>query len=132
MNLKGRPGTVLMADDDPDDCLFVKDALSETRVAKDFHCVEDGQELLKYLRREGKYADRSLFPYPDLILLDLNMPGKDGLEALTEIKADPDFRTIPVVILTTSRDEKDIAGSYEAMRRVHPHSSPSPLNSRDS
>jgi two-component system response regulator len=113
VNRKGRPGTVLMADDDPDDCLFVKEAFTETRMAKNFHCVEDGQELLEYLRRWGKYADPSLFPYPDLILLDLNMPRKDGRETLTEIKADPDFRTIPIVILTTSRDEKDIAGSYE-------------------
>ena len=132
MKRKGRPSTVLMADDDPDDCLFVKEAFTETRVPKDFLCLEDAQELLEYLRRQGKYAGSSLFPYPDLILLDLNMPRKDGREVLMEIKADPDFRTIPIVMLTTSRDEKDIAGSYEAMRRVHPHSSPSPLNSRDS
>jgi len=104
--------TVLMADDDPDDCLFVKDAFGETGMAKDFRCVEDGEELLSYLRRQGKYADTSLSPHPDLILLDLNMPRKDGREALKEIKLNPDLRSIPIVILTTSREERDVAESY--------------------
>lgn len=102
-----------MADDDPDDCLFVRDAFKKTRMVKDFHCVEDGQELLDYLCRQGKYADTSIFPCPDLILLDLNMPILDGRQALKEIKSHTDFRAIPIVILTTSRDERDIAKSYD-------------------
>ncbi len=111
--MRQAPVTIVMADDDPDDCLFVRDALGETRTADGFLCVEDGQELMDYLYRKGKYADTSLFPCPDLILLDLNMPRKDGREVLKEIKSDPDLRSIPIVVLTTSRDERDIAGSYE-------------------
>lgn len=107
------PATVLMADDDPDDCLFVRDAFKQTRMVRDFRCVEDGQELLAYLRREGKYSDISLSPPPDLVLLDLNMPVKDGREALREIKSSPELRTIPIVVLTTSGEERDIARSYE-------------------
>jgi CheY-like chemotaxis protein len=82
-------------------------------MAEDFRCVEDGQELLDYVHRQGKYTDTSLSPWPDLILLDLNMPKKDGWEALKEIKSHPDFRRIPVVILTTSQNERDIAKSYD-------------------
>lgn len=113
MNPKGIPATVLMADDDPDDCFFVKDAFRKTSMAKDFRCVEDGQELLDYLHRRGKYSDSSLSPCPDLILLDLNMPKKDGREALKEIKSHPDFRSIPIVIFTTSREAGDIVKSYD-------------------
>ncbi|TRY32941.1 response regulator [Aliiglaciecola sp. M165] len=107
-----RPFTILMADDDEDDRLLTEDALKESRVRNTLNCVEDGVELLEYLRREGKYQDKSLSPRPGLILLDLNMPRKDGREALEEIKADPELRNIPVVILTTSVQEEDMLKGY--------------------
>ena len=105
--------TLLLADDDPDDRLLVEDALEEVRWAADLHAVEDGQHLMDYLRRRGDYADVKVWPTPSLILLDLKMPRKNGHEALKEIKEDPRLRHIPVVILTTSRAEEDVARSYE-------------------
>ena len=102
--------SILMADDDADDRLLARDALRKSLVATDLVCVEDGEELLAYLRREGPYARA---PRPGLILLDLNMPKKDGREALQEIKADPDLRRIPVVVLTTSKAEEDLLQSYD-------------------
>ncbi len=105
--------TILMADDDPDDCLMAKEALEESRLANDLHFVSNGEELLDYLRRRGKYAAPENSPLPGLILLDLNMPRKDGREALKEIKADPSLRRIPVVVLTTSKAEEDICRTYE-------------------
>ena len=110
-NHRIRPITILMAEDDSDDRLLAKDAFQESRLANDLHFVEDGVELLEYLRKQGKYKDADHFP--DLILLDLNMPRKDGREALEEIKADPKLRRIPVVILTTSKAEEDILSSYD-------------------
>jgi two-component system, response regulator len=104
---------ILIADDDPDDCLMAEKALREFRQHNGLYFVEDGEELLDYLRHQGKFADRRQFPQPDLILLDLNMPRKDGREALAEIKADPQLRSIPVVVLTTSRAEEDIARTYD-------------------
>ena len=104
--------TVLMADDDADDCLLVKDAFKESRLPSDLRCVEDGEALLEYLYRRGKYSDSSLAPHPALILLDLNMPRKDGREALREIKSDPELRDIPVVVLTTSMNKADMDFSY--------------------
>ncbi len=105
--------TILMADDDPDDRLLTKDAFEEVRLANDLRFVEDGVELMDYLHRHDKFSDPSLSPRPGLILLDLNMPRKDGREALIEIKDDPELRRIPVVILTTSKDEEDIIRSYD-------------------
>ncbi|HWY29920.1 MAG TPA: response regulator [Candidatus Acidoferrum sp.] len=105
--------TILLADDDPDDRKLTQDAFSENRLANVLDCVEDGEELLAYLHRTGKYAtlrDRAL---PGLILLDLNMPRKDGREALKEIKADPELRRIPIVVLTTSKAEEDIVRTYD-------------------
>ena len=104
--------TLLLADDDPDDRLLVKDALEETRWTADLRSVEDGVELMDYLRHRGRYADPSGAPLPSLILLDLKMPRKSGHQALKEIKEDPNLRQIPVVILTTSRQEQDISRSY--------------------
>jgi CheY-like chemotaxis protein len=104
---------ILMADDDADDRLLAKDALTECRLANDLHFVEDGEELLDYLLRRGKYAALADSPRPGLILLDLNMPKKDGREALKEIRANPDLRKIPVVVLTTSRADTDISRIYE-------------------
>lgn len=112
---RSRPGPVpiLLAEDDPDDQAFTREALAESRLANELIVVEDGQELLDYLRREGAYADPADAPRPGLILLDLKMPRKDGLEALEEIKKDPSLRRIPVVVLTTSRADEDISRSYD-------------------
>ena len=107
------PITILMADDDEDDRLLALDALKEGRVLNNLHCVEDGIELLEYLRREGKFSDPASSPRPSLILLDLNMPRMDGREALQHIKADPNLRSIPVVILTTSKEEEDMVRGYD-------------------
>ena len=110
---QSRPITILMADDDADDRQLTKDAFEESRVVNDLRFVEDGVELLDYLKRRGKYADPVSSPRPGLILLDLNMPKKDGREALAEIKADESLRRIPVVVLTTSKDEEDIFRTYD-------------------
>lgn len=107
------PITILMADDDPEDVMLAEDALEEARLANNFVSVGDGEELLDYLRREGDYSDPASSPRPGLILLDLNMPRKDGFEALEEIKDDRDLRQIPVVVLTTSRAEEDVYRSYD-------------------
>ena len=102
---------ILMADDDADDRLLAQDALSECKLSNDVRCVENGEELLDYLYHRGRYTTNS--PRPGLILLDLNMPRKDGREALHEIKADPDLRKIPVIVLTTSRADTDIGRIYD-------------------
>ena len=104
---------ILMADDDADDRLLAKDALAECQLAGDLHFVENGEELLDYLHRRGNYTQLADSPRPGLILLDLNMPKKDGREALREIKADPALRKIPVVVLTTSKADTDIGRIYE-------------------
>ena len=105
--------TLLMAEDDEEDRLLTKDALAQSRVANNVRFVEDGEELMDYLHQRGKYAGSNRAPRPGLILLDLNMPRKDGREALREIKADPDLRAIPVIVLTTSKAEEDIVRSYD-------------------
>jgi CheY-like chemotaxis protein len=110
MKSSAKPLTILMADDDEDDRVATQDAFREHHLANDFRTVKDGEELLEYLHRRGPYADA---PRPGLILLDLNMPRKDGREALKEIKADPSLRQIPVVVLTTSREEEDILKTYD-------------------
>lgn len=109
----GEPITILMADDDPEDRMLAEEALEEARLANDLRFVEDGEELIDYLKRRGKYSDPKNSPRPGLILLDLNMPRKDGREALEEIKADPMLKTLPVVILTTSEADEDILRSYD-------------------
>ena len=108
-----KPITILLADDDEDDRRLTKDAFAESRLANDLRCVEDGQQLLDYLRREGAYRQVADAPRPGLILLDLNMPKVDGREALQAIKADPTLRSIPVVVLTTSKSEEDVFRSYD-------------------
>ncbi|ADT67606.1 Two-component response regulator [Pseudoalteromonas issachenkonii] len=107
-----KPITILMADDDEDDRLLTQDALAESRVLNELHFVEDGVELLEYLERKGKFVDKSISPRPGLILLDLNMPRMDGREALEAIKANPNLKGIPVVILTTSKQEEDMVKGY--------------------
>ena len=104
--------TILLADDDEEDRAMTISALREHRVINTIHCVGDGEELADYLFRRGAYADPSNAPTPGLILLDLNMPKKDGREVLAEIKADSSLRSIPVVVLTTSKAEEDIARTY--------------------
>jgi two-component system, response regulator len=108
-----RPITILMADDDEEDRELTRDALRDARVTNDIRFVSDGQELVDYLRRVGRYADPDEAPRPGIILLDLNMPKKDGREALAEIKADEQLRGIPVVVLTTSSDEHDVLRTYD-------------------
>jgi len=104
---------ILTAEDDPDDCLLVEEAFQECSQENHLFFVEDGITLLQYLRRQGSFAEPASAPRPDLILLDLNMPHKDGRESLAEIKADPDLRSIPVVVLTASNAEEDVFRTYE-------------------
>ena len=113
MKKEGEMITILLADDDPDDRQLTRDAFAENRLANELHCVEDGEELMDYLRRRGRYNDLNGEPLPGLILLDLNMPRKDGREALKEIKADPNLRRVPIVVLTTSKAEEDVLRSYD-------------------
>lgn len=107
---KIRPIEILLVEDSPTDALLTKSAFAGARLINTLHVVEDGVEALKYLRKEPPYAD---CPRPDLILLDLNLPKKDGREVLAEIKMDENLKVIPVVILTTSRAEEDILKSYK-------------------
>jgi len=101
---------ILMVEDSPSDAQLTVEALHAAKIANRLSHVEDGVEALRFLRREGPYADA---PRPDLILLDLNLPRKDGREVLDELKRDPDLRVIPVVVLTTSRSEQDVLRSYQ-------------------
>ncbi len=104
---------LLLADDDPDDREMTRRALDKHRLANDFYTVPDGEELLDFLHHRGKYAPPAASPTPGIVLLDLNMPKKDGYEALAEIKADPALRRIPIVVLTTSNAEQDISRAYD-------------------
>ena len=113
MMRSGQPIVILIADDDADDRMLARDALEESRLANTLKFVVDGEELLDYLHRRGTFADAAMSPRPGVILLDLNMPRKDGREALREIKSDPQFRSIPIVVLTTSKAEEDIYRSYD-------------------
>jgi CheY-like chemotaxis protein len=110
MNLNGRPVEILLVEDNPGDVRLTQEALREGKVRNNLNVATDGVEALAYLRREGKYADAAR---PDLILLYLNLPRKDGRQELAEIKADADLKTIPVVILTTSKAVEDILRSYD-------------------
>lgn len=113
MNKQGSPITILMAEDDADDRLMTKEAFEESRLNNDLRFVCDGVELMDYLHRRGAYSDPETSPRPGLILLDLNMPKKDGREALRDIKADPQLKNIRVVVLTTSKAEEDIFRTYD-------------------
>jgi len=104
---------ILLADDDAEDRLLTKDALDASHLSNRLDCVEDGEELIEYLHRSGKYEKLKDTKLPGLILLDLNMPRKDGREALKEIKEDPKLREIPVVVLTTSNEDEDIFKTYD-------------------
>ncbi len=104
---------ILMADDDEDDILLARKALQKGKLLNPLRTVRDGEELLDYLLHRGDYTDEESAPRPGIILLDLNMPKKDGREALKEIKAHPDFKDIPIVVFTTSKAEEDIYRSYK-------------------
>ncbi len=110
MTTPSSPVLILMADDDPDDRLMAKEALEASGLRNEMRFVEDGVELMHYLNQEASYQDA---PRPGLILLDMNMPRKNGREALAELKAHPDFKRIPVVILTTSQADEDIKLGYD-------------------
>ena len=112
MSAKKRSIIILIADDDAEDRMLLKEALEENRLKNSLQFVENGEELMDYLQHRGKFSDKDKYPAPGLILLDLNMPKKDGREALKEIKADPHLRLIPVVVLTTSKAEEDILKTY--------------------
>lgn len=109
---KAKQVTILIADDDVDDRMMLRDAFLENRLANDLRFVEDGEELMSYLYRRDQFSDEAKSPRPGLILLDLNMPKKDGREALAEIKSNPKLRDIPIVVLTTSKAEEDIYRTY--------------------
>jgi len=106
---KGNPIEILLVEDNAGDVRLTREALKDAKVLNTLHVVRDGEEAMDYLCRKGKYADA---PRPDLILLDLNLPRKDGREVLAEIKADEDLKRIPVVILTTSKSEEDVLKMY--------------------
>ena len=107
------PVNILMADDDPDDRMLAKMALTKSLLTNPLSFVKDGEELLDYLYHRGDFADPEQSPEPGLILLDLNMPRKNGREALKEIKSDSSLKHIPVVVMTTSDMEEDIVKSYD-------------------
>lgn len=113
MNGNPYPVTILMAEDDEDDRLLAQEAFEECNLHSQLQFVKDGEELLDYLHRRGQFSHLESWVRPSLILLDLNMPKKDGREALKEIKDDPKFCYIPIVILTTSKAEEDICRTYE-------------------
>lgn len=108
--LMGRPVEFLLAEDNPGDVRLTKEALRESKISNNLSVVPDGVEAMAFLHREGKYADA---PRPDVILLDLNLPKKDGREVLAEVKADLNLRLIPVVIITSSEAEQDVLRTYE-------------------
>jgi len=107
---RSSPVEILLVEDNPGDVRLTREALKEGKVYSNLHWAQDGVEALEFLRRQGKFAGA---PRPDIILLDLNLPRKDGREVLFEIKNDDDLKRIPVVILTTSKAEEDVLRSYE-------------------
>lgn len=107
---KGEPIEILLVEDNPGDARLAMEALKEAKVRNELHWVQDGVQSMEFLRRQGEYAD---MPRPDLVLLDLNLPRKDGREVLAEVKGDEVLRRIPVVILTISADEQDVLRSYD-------------------
>lgn len=110
MNIPSTPTEILLVEDNPGDVVLTQEALAEARVANNVTVAHDGEEAMRVLRREGPHAQA---PRPDLILLDLNLPRKDGREVLADIKADADLRRIPVIVLTTSSSEEDILRTYD-------------------
>jgi CheY-like chemotaxis protein len=112
----GQPVEILLAEDNPGDAKLTRKAFEQGNILNNLHIVEDGVEAMKFLRQEDEYREKSR---PDLVLLDLNMPRKDGWEVLEEIEADPDLRLIPVIVLTSSESESDIVKSYELQANAY-------------
>jgi CheY-like chemotaxis protein len=112
MNRSSYPIRIVVADDDADDRMMIKDAFEEAKLGNPVDFVKDGVELMEYLNRQGEYKNLANQPFPGFILLDLNMPRKDGRTALKEIKESADLHRIPIVILTTSKAEEDIIKTY--------------------
>jgi CheY-like chemotaxis protein len=104
---------ILIADDDEEDLMLLQDAMEESRLINPLHFVVNGEEVMDFLLNRGRFSDKELYPKPGLILLDLNMPKKDGREVLKEIKKNPQLKSIPIVILTTSKAEEDILRTYD-------------------
>lgn len=113
MKVEGKPVVILLAEDDDDDYKLTREAFQESHVLNELHRVIDGEELMDYLYRRNAFRDPKNAPVPVLILLDLNMPKKDGRECLRDIKADTSLKVIPIVVLTTSKAEEDVFRSYE-------------------
>jgi len=107
---QAEPAQLLLVEDNPGDVRLTKEAFEQGQIETDLHVVSDGNEALSFLSRDGEYTD---VPRPDLVLLDLNLPGKDGENVLEELKDDPTLRSIPVIVLTSSSADEDIASSYE-------------------
>lgn len=105
-----QPAQILLVEDSPSDVALTRDALAEAKVINDLHVVNDGEAAIDFVRQRGDYAD---VPRPDLILLDLNLPRRSGLEVLEDLKNDPDLRRIPIAVLTTSDEDRDIIGAYD-------------------
>ena len=106
----GKPIDILLVEDNPGDVMLVEEVLSDSKVRNRLHVVSDGEQAMEFVRRQGKHAGA---PRPDLILLDLNLPKKSGREVLREVKTHPDLKTIPVVVLTSSKSDDDVVNSYE-------------------
>lgn len=106
----GRPVDILLVEDNPGDVMLVEEVLGDSKIRNTLHVVSDGEQAMEFVRRQGEHARA---PRPDLILLDLNLPRKSGREVLREIKSDPDLKSIPVVVLTSSKSEEDVIKSYE-------------------
>ena len=117
MSAPNDPVEILLAEDNPGDVMLTKKALEQGKLANNLHVTTDGVDALQFLRQEGEYEDA---PRPDLVLLDLNMPRKDGEDVLEEMQADASLRRIPVVVLTSSESEEDIAKSYELNANAYP------------
>jgi CheY-like chemotaxis protein len=113
MQLDAKPAIILLVEDDPGDQELTLRAFEESKLKNELHIVEDGEEAINYLLRQGKYADPASSPKPDLILLDLNLPKMDGRQVLERIRQEPELRRMAVVVLTTSRQEQDIIRSYD-------------------
>ena len=110
--MKGKAVDILLVEDDPDHAELTVRALKENNVLNEVYVVRDGQEALDYLYHQGKYTDEKKFPRPGLILLDIRLPKVDGIEVLKQLKADPQFKSIPIIMLTTSDRDEEIAKSY--------------------
>jgi CheY-like chemotaxis protein len=116
MTERGRPVEILLVEDNPGDVALTKKAFEKRNLLNNLHVAEDGVEAMQFLRQEGTYADK---PRPDIVLLDLNMPRKDGREVLREVKEDADLRQIPVIVLTSSEAEEDIVKSYDLQANAY-------------